>query len=462
MSDTKNDFSQGSIPATITRLAIPLIGAQIINALYNVVDRIFIARIPDIGSLALTGVGVTFPFIMIISAFAALAGMGGAPLMAIARGEGNKARAERIIGNSFLLLVIFGVALTAVCLLIKGEALYWFGASEDTFAYADSYLTIYASGSILVMMTLGMNSFISAQGFARVSMLTVLIGAVLNLALDPLFIFVLNMGVEGAALATVLSQAVSAAWVLWFLMSRRSLLRLRLAAMRPDGAIIRRVLGLGMSSFIMSVNDSLVAIVCNASLQRTGGDVYVGVMTVVSSLRQVLTMPIAGFSQAALPVIGFNYGAKRYDRLRQAMIFTFFACLAFATLIWALAMGIPETLMRLFSDDPELIAAGIPSCRTYFALFFFMGLQMSAQRCYVSLGKSKQAIFFSLLRKAFIVVPLVLLLPEVFGLGVRGVFLAEPISDFIGPVACFATFMLVEWPKLRGDGENEAKGTLSS
>lgn len=450
MSDTRNDFSQGSIPKTIIRLSLPLIGAQIINALYSIVDRIYIGRIAGVGRLALTGVGITFPFIMVISAFAVLAGMGGAPLASIARGEGDNKRAERIMGNSFVLLLGFGVILTLLCLAIKGKALYWFGASDDTFSYANEYLTIYTFGSIFVMICVGMNSFISVQGFTRVSMMTVLIGAVLNIVLDPLFIFVLNMGVQGAALATILSQAVSALWILRFLRSESCILRLKLSSMRPDGKMMYKICWLGFSSFIMNVNDSLVSIACNSSLQMHGGDVYVGVMTVVSSVRQVLTMPLSGFSQASLPVLSFNYGAKRYDRVREAAKFTLWICLAFSGAISIVVLLFPEALIRLFNNEPELIAVGIPSMRTYFSLFFLMGFQMMAQRCYVALGRAKQATFFSLLRKAIIVTPLVYVLPGMFNLGVRGVFLAEPISDFISPVACFATFMLVEWPKLKG------------
>lgn len=453
MSDVRNDFSKGSIPKTVLRLSVPLIGAQIINALYNMVDRIYIARMPEVGSLALTGVGVTFPFIMIISAFACLAGMGGAPLAAIARGEGNNARAERIMGNSFTLLLIFGVLLTAGCLLIKDQALYWFGASEDTFAYANEYLTVYVLGSFFVMMTLGMNEFIGAQGFARVSMMTVLIGAVLNIALDPVFIFALGMGVRGAALATILAQGVSAVWILRFLTGEHCILRLKREKMRLQARLVRRILALGLSTFIMNVTNSLVTAVCNASLMRYGGDVYVGVMTVVSSLREILMMPLTGFSQAAAPVLGFNYGAKRYDRVRQTAKFMLVAGVGFATLVWAAAMAFPAPLIRLFNSDSSLLEAGVPALRIYFALFFFMGLQMMTQRCFLALGRAKQAIFFSLLRKAFLVAPLTLLLPGVFGFGVHGVFLAEPISDFIGPIACFATFMLAEWPKLRAPRE---------
>lgn len=455
LARTDVDFSRGSIPKTILRLSLPMIAAQIINALYSMVDRMFIGRIPEVGSQALTGVGVTFPFIMIISAFAALAGMGGAPLLSIARGEGRDEYGAQIIGNACTMLLVFGVALTVICLAVKDPVLYWFGASEETMPYADAYLSVYALGSLFVMATLGMNCFISAQGFARVSMMTVLIGAVLNIILDPIFIFVLHMGVQGAALATIISQGVSAVWVMKFLTCDRCTVRLQARHMRPDGPVMRRILGLGLSTFVMNVNDSLVSIVCNTSLQAFGGDVYVGVMTVVSSVRSMLTMPLSGFSQAASPVIGYNYGAGRYDRVRQAAMFTLCGCMGFATLVWIITLSVPEWLIRIFNDDPALIAAGVPCCRIYFALFLLMGLQLTGQRCFVALGKSRQAIFFSLLRKAFLVVPLALTLPRLFNLGVYGVFLAEPISDFIGPVACFTTFMLTEWKHLR-QGEKAA------
>lgn len=447
-----NDFSRGSVPATITRLALPLIGAQVVNALYNVVDRIYIARIPGMGSLALTGVGVCFPFVMLIAAFAQLGGMGGAPLLSIARGEGDLERARRIQGNALLLVLFFSVAMTVLTLCVKDRALYWFGASRETFAHANDYLTIYVLGSPFVLVTLGMNSFINAQGYARVGMATVVIGAALNIVLDPLFIFTLGMGVRGAALATVLSQAVSAVWVMRFLTGARCALPVHFSAMRPDWPLMRRICGLGFASFVMNVNDSLVSIVCNAQLQRYGGDVYVGVMTVISSLRQVLFLPMSGFSQGSLPVIGFNYGAGLFRRVRQAILFTLKVCVIFAAAVWAAAELLPGPLMRVFTEDETLIARGIPCCRAYFALFLFMSLQMAGQRGFVALGRAKQATFFSLLRKAFIVAPLAYLLPGL-GLGVQGVFWAEPVSDFIAPVACFATFMLTEWPKLREERE---------
>lgn len=442
-----NDFSQGSIPALITRMALPLIGAQVVNALYNLVDRIYIARIPGVGSAALTGVGVCFPFLMIISAFAQLGGMGGAPLLSIARGEGDLQRAKRIQGNSLLLLLIFSVLTTSVSLAVKGRALYWFGASAETFPYADAYLTVYVLGSPFVLLTLGMNNFINAQGYARTGMLTVLIGAALNIVFDPLFIFVFHMGVTGAALATVLSQAVSAVWVMAFLTGKRCALPVRPADLKPDGALLRRICGLGFATFIMNVNDSLVSVVCNSQLQRFGGDTYVGVMTVISSLRQILFLPLSGFSQGSLPVMGFNYGAGLYSRVRRAFLFSLEVCVGAATLIWGMTELFPGALLRVFTDDEALIAAGIPCCRTYFALFMMMSLQMAGQRGFVALGRSKQATFFSLLRKALIVAPMALLLPRL-GLGVKGVFLSEPISDFIGPTACFVTFMLTEWKKL--------------
>ena len=298
------------------------------------------------------------------------------------------------------------------------------------------------------MIGLGMNPFINTQGFPRIGMMTVLIGAVLNLLLDPLFIFVYGMGVRGAALATVLSQTVSAIWALRFLTGPQAILRLSRTNLKPSWPLIRKICGLGFSNFIMNVNESAVQIVYNRSLVLFGGDIYVGVMTVVNSVRQVLMMPMSGFSQGASPVIGFNYGAGRPDRVKRAMRVVTFTCITYAASVWGLAMLLPNLLIRIFNSDPALIAAGVPSMRMFFSMFFFMSLQMAAQNGFVALGKAKQAIFFSLLRKAFIVIPMTLILPGPMGLGVMGVFMAEPISDVIGGVACFTTFMLTIWPKL--------------
>ncbi|MEG0144836.1 MAG: MATE family efflux transporter [Clostridia bacterium] len=457
INPTKNDFTQGSIPSAVMRMAIPMIGAQIVNALYSIVDRMYIGQLPGVGKMALTGVGLTFPFIMIVSAFAMLAGMGGAPLCSIARGKGENAFAERVMGSAFTLLMFLGVLLTVLSLLVKDVALVWFGASVNTFSYANEYITIYLWGSLFVMITLGMNPFINSQGFSRIGMMTVALGAVANIVLDPFFMYVLKMGVKGAALATVLAQALSAAWVMRFLTGDKCILRLKRCNLRPDFAILKRIVALGASTCTMNITDSMVSILCNRTLFLFGGDVYVTVMTVISSVRQVLMMPMGGFGQGLQPVMGYNYGAKRYDRVRESFRFTLIVCTLYASAVCALTLSFPGFFIGLFNSDPELLAVGIPSMRLYFCLFFMMALQMSGQYSFVALGKSRHAMFFSLLRKAFIVAPLTLLLPRVTSLGVMGVFAAEPISDFIGSSACIITFILTMRAMLKKEAVRPAQ-----
>ncbi len=450
-ASNQNDFSQGSVSRSILRMALPMTVAQLINILYNIVDRMYLGRLP--GHLALTGLGLCLPIISILMGFANLCGMGGAPLCSIYRGKGECGEAERIMGNSFALLILFGAALTVFCLVCKRPILYLFGASDVTYPYADDYLTVYILGTVFVMIGLGMNPFINAQGFSRMGMLTVALGAVVNIVLDPIFIFGLDMGVRGAALATVISQACSAVWVLKFLTGKRAILRLRLAALRLQAARVREILALGTSGFVMSLTNSLVQVLCNATLQVYGGDLYVGVMTVVNSIREVIFMPIQGITSGSQPVLGFNYGAGEYGRLRQGIRFTAGATLSYAVVIWAVVMLFPEPLIRIFNDEADLIAAGIPAFRIYYATFFCMSFQNIGQSVFVGLGKSKQAIFFSLLRKAFIVAPLTLVLPAV-GMGVEGVFLAEPVSNVIGGLACILTmYFTVYRPLGRRTGE---------
>lgn len=451
MNPQKNDFTQGSMPANMMRLAVPMTLAQLINVLYNIVDRMYIGHIPDTGMISLTGLGITFPLIMIISAFTNLFGQGGAPLCSIARGEGDLDRAERIMGNSFSLLLISGVVLTVLGLLLKRPLLYLFGASDATFPYANGYITIYLLGSLFVMIGLGMNSYINSQGFARMGMITVLLGAVCNLLLDPVFIFVLHMGVRGAALATILSQAVSALWVLRFLCGPHAILRLRLSNLRLDTQIVKKITGLGLSGFTMACTNSLVQIACNASLQQFGGDLYVGIMTVINSIREMIAMPISGVTNGSQPVLGYNYGAACYHRVRQGIRFMIGVCIGYSVFVWALVMLFPTVFVRIFNQDPQLLAIGQTSMRLYYMGFFLMSLQFIGQSTFVALGKSKQAVFFSLFRKVVLVVPLVLLLPYLFQLGVKGVFLAEPISDLVGGGACFLTMMLTIWPNLKED-----------
>ena len=417
----------------IVRMALPMTVAQLINILYNVVDRMYLGRLP--GHLALTGLGLCLPIISILTAFANLCGMGGAPLCSIHRGKGENGEAEKIMGNSFSLLLLFGAALTVLCLAFRRPILYLFGASDATFPYADDYLTVYVLGTVFVMVGLGMNPFINAQGFSRTGMLTVALGAVVNIVLDPAFIFLLGMGARGAALATVISQACSALWVLRFLTGRRAILRLRLSAMRLRAGRVRRILALGTSGFVMSMTNSLAQVLCNASLQVYGGDLYVGVMTVVNSVREVITMPVQGITNGCQPVLGFNYGAGEYGRVREGIRFTALLGAGYSLAVWALVMAAPEALIRIFNSEPDLIAAGIPAFRIYFATFFCMAFQFIGQSVFVGLGRSRQAVFFSLLRKAFIVAPLTLILPAL-GMGVDGVFLAEPVSNVLGGLSC--------------------------
>ena len=438
MHEEQHDFSQGSIPRNILSLALPMTAAQLINILYNIVDRMYIGRIPGEGRLALTGLGLCLPIISILIGFANLCGSGGGPLCSIHRGRGDREEAQKVMGNSFTLLLLFGTALTVLCLLFRRPILYLFGASDVTYPYANDYLTIYLLGTLFVMIGLGMNPFINAQGFGRVGMGTVALGAVVNIVLDPVFIFLLGMGVKGAALATVLSQGCSAAWVLLFLTGKRTELRLRPSDLRLQRARVGRILGLGSSGFAMSLTNSLVQVLCNATLKIYGGDLYVGVMTVINSIREVISMPIQGITQGCQPVLSFNYGAGRPERVRQGVRFTAAVTMVYSIVVWVVTLAVPGFLIRIFNDDPLLLADGVPAFRIYFATFAFMSFQFIGQSVFVALGRSRSAVFFSLLRKAFIVAPLTVLLP-LFGLGVNGVFLAEPISNVVGGLACVLT-----------------------
>ena len=446
--EMKNDFSKGSVVKNILNLAVPMTLAQLINVLYNIVDRIYIGRIPDHATLSLTGIGLSLPMITMVTAFANLFGMGGAPLCSIERGRGKLEEAEKIMGNSFSMMMLFGVLLTGFGLLFKKPLLYAFGASDATWPFADAYITIYMLGSIFVMVGLGMNSFINSQGFGRIGMCTVLLGAAANLMLDPIFIFGLDMGIRGAALATVISQALSAAWILWFLTGKKAILRLKLSCMKPEFKRIKEITALGMSGFTMAITNCTVQVVCNATLQVYGGDLYVGIMTVINSLREVAIMPVHGVTNSAQPVMGFNYGAREYKRVKKAIVFTSVFSIFYTTLVWALLHGFPEFFIRMFNQDPDLIEAGIPALRLYFFGFFMMSLQFAGQAVFVALGKSRQAVFFSIFRKVVIVTPLTLFLPSLLHMGTDGVFIAEPISNFVGGAACFGTMMLTVWREL--------------
>lgn len=444
-----HDFSQGTMWKNILNQAIPLTIAQAVQVLYNVVDRIYLGHLPGASSLALAGVGLAFPIVTLVTAFCNLFASGGTPLCAIARGAGNQQRAEKIMNNTFSMLLLLAAILTAVGYGFRKPILYLFGASDETYAYADAYLTIYLAGTVFAMISTGMNGFINAQGYARVGMMTVILGAVLNVMLDPVFIFVLGLGVRGAAIATVISQAVSCIWVLRFLSGPKAILKLNRALMGPDPALLKEIMALGVPGFIMAGTNCLVHVTCNATLVRYGGDTYVGIMTVINSVREIFSLPVTGMTQGAQPVISFNYGAKEYKRVRSGIAFTSAFGMEFTTVCWALVLTFPQFLLRLFSSDPVLVEMGVRSMQIYFFGFFFMSLQFAGQSTFVALGKARHAVFFSLLRKAFIVFPLTLWLPTVFGLGVDGVFLAEPISNLLGGVASFATMMATVWPQLK-------------
>ena len=440
-----NDFSKGAVWKNILSMAVPMMIAQVIQLLYNIVDRVYIGHLPGDSTVPLTALGLTFPVITVITAFTNLFGMGGAPLCSIARGQGNIGRAEKIMGNAFAMLMITGAVLVIVLNLTMKPVLYAFGAGEETYPLASRYLRIYLLGTFFSMAGLGMNSFINSQGFGRKGMTTILIGAVANIVLDPVFIFVFHMGVQGAALATVISQGLSAFFVMKFLLSGKAVYRLKLRCLKPDPAVILRI----------------TQVACNTMLKKFGGDLYIAVMTVLGSVRDISWTTVQGLSQGAQPVLGYNYGAKEYRRVQKGIKFLAVTSALYTTVIWILTMTFPESFIHIFNSHPELLEAGIPALHIYFFGFFMMSLQFTGQTAFTALGLSKQAIFFSLLRKAIIVVPLTFILPYVAGLGVNGVFLAEPVSNFIGGIACFLTMYFTVYRKLgktrSGKGGNPEK-----
>lgn len=443
----QNDFSKGNIPRTITRLAIPMILAMLVNALYSVVDRIYIGHLSGVGQTALTGIGLCYPITMAIAAFSYLVGNGGGPLTSILRGAKDDEGAEKVLGNSITLLVLFGILVPLICFLIQKPVLYLFGASDATYPYAREYITIYLSGSLPVMLTLGLNPFLNAQGFTRTGMMTVLIGAVCNILLDPLFIFVFGMGVQGAAIATVISQTISAVWVIAFLLGKKNLIRVRKKFLRLQADVSMRIMGLGVSTFIMNLTEAAISAVFNASLSRFGGDIYVTVMTVATSVSQLVFMPLSGFAQGAQPVTGYNYGAREYGRVKQCFWFLVKASVTYAVLAWLVLMIFPRQLIGIFNNDPALMETAIPMFRVFFCMNFIMSLQMSAQNTFVAMGEAKKATFFALYRKVMLLIPLILILPRI-GFGITGVFAAEPVADTISALTCFTTFLLTAYRKL--------------
>lgn len=446
MQEKQNDFTKNSMAYNIMSLAIPMTIAQLINVLYSLVDRMYIGHLAQNSTLALTGLGITFPIIMLVTAVTNLFGMGGAPLCSIARGDDE--RAEKIIGNSFAMLIICSCILIIIGLVMKKSLLYLFGASDETYPYANEYFSIYIWGSIFVMVGLGMNTFINAQGFAKKGMLTILIGAIINIILDPIFIFGLDLGIKGAAIATVIAQFISASWVLHFLFSDKAIYRIKKSCMKLDFKLIKEIVSLGFSGFVFATTGSLVQIVCNNVLLFWGGNIYVGIMTVLNSIRDVLQMTIEGIRSGAQPVISYNYGAGQYLRVRQGIKFLTKIALLYTSIAWCILDFFPEFFIHLFNSEEEMLLLGVPALHIYFLGFFMMAFQSAGQTTFISLGMGKYATFFSLFRKVILVIPLTIFLPNLWDLGVYGVFYAEMISNFVGGIACFSTMMMVVWRRL--------------
>ncbi len=447
----KADFGAGSVKRQILRLAVPMTLAQVVSLLYNLVDRIYIGRMDGGDSLALTSLGLALPFIIVVTAFANLFGVGGSALFSIVRGSGDDEEAAYSLGNSFFLLIVSGILLIFVGEVFREPLLLLFGASAATLPMASDYAGIYLTGTLFVMLSLGMNSFINAQGQGGLGMVTVWIGAILNMILDPIFIFTLGMGLKGAAVATVISQLVSAAWTFYVLVySSRTAIPLRRRYFKLNGKRVKSIVAMGLSGFIMAATNGLVQIVCNATLQSYGGDLYVGVMTVIGSVREIVSMPVMGLTNSAQPVMGYNYGARKYDRVREAIRFESAVSIVYTLGIWGVLHLFPEPFVRIFNDSSDLLAACVPAMKIYYFGFFMMALQFAGQTAFVALGKARQAVLFSILRKGIIVAPLTVLLPRIPAVGIYGVFLAEPISNFIGGTACFVTMLVTVYRRLPG------------
>ena len=442
MADTRTDLGTEKVSRLLVRLAIPTITAQIINMLYNIVDRIYIGHIPEEGALALTGLGLCFPVLMLVTAFSSLVGMGGAPLASIKMGQQDSKGAEKILGNCFTMLVIAAVILTVVFRLNGRSLLFLFGASGDTIGYALDYANIYILGTISVMFSLGLNAFITTQGFTKISMLTVVIGAVVNIVLDPIFIFGFGMGVQGAALATIIAQTVSAVWVLLFLLGNKTILKIKKENLRVQGKVMLPVLALGLSPFIMTSTESLLNICFNTSLQKYGGDLAVGTMTILSSCMQVCSLPLQGLAQGAQPIVSYNFGAKNLSRVKEAFRLLFISAICASSVMWLIAVFAPSFFPSLFSSDETLIAYASWAIRIYLGMVFVMGAQMACQQTFVAIGEAKISLFLALFRKIIVLIPLIYLLPNFFADKVFAVFLAEPVAD---TTAAITTTTLFFW-----------------
>ena len=430
MGNVVKDLGEGNVKKLLFKLAFPAIMAQIVNVLYNIVDRIFIGRIPN-GEIAMAGVGVAFPIIMIISAFSALIGAGGAPLAAIKMGESNNEEAEKIMGNSFGALIIIGVLMTGGFLIFKEPILWAFGASRATIGYANEYLGFYLIGTIFVQIALGMNPFINTQGFAKTGMATVMVGAVINIILDPIFIFGFNMGVKGAALATVFGQFISVLWVLKFLFGKTSVLKIKKQYINPELKILLRVMALGVSPFIMQATESLVIIIMNNQLSKFGGDLAIGAMTIMSSIMQIVLLPLLGLSQGAQPIMSYNYGAEKLDRVKNAFKILIKSCLFYVGIMWILLLTLPQFFVMIFNNNEDLIKITSWSIKIYFAGILMFGIQVACQQTFLALGQAKISLFLALLRKIILLIPLALILPMIVEDKLKGVLLSEPFADVL-------------------------------
>ena len=431
MNNQKEMLGTAPVGRLLLRLALPTVVAQLINMLYNIVDRIYIGHIPEVGDLALTGVGVCMPIIMIVSAFAALVSSGGAPRASIFMGKQDMESANRTLGACFGLQVLVSFLLTAVLLIWNRDLLLAFGASENTISYATDYMSIYAMGTIFVQLTLGMNAFITAQGFAKISMLSVVIGAVTNIILDPILIYGLDMGVRGAALATILSQALSCAWILAFLSGKKTLLRLTPKYMLPTPRIILPCIALGTATFIMQASESVISVCFNSSLLGYGGDIAVGAMTILTSVMQFALLPSQGIAQGAQPILSFNYGARNAERVRKTYKILLKTCLIYSVTVWALVMLMPHVFVSIFTPDAELIAFASKALRIYFSGMVLFGIQIACQMTFVSLGKAASSVTVAVVRKFVLLLPLIYLMPHLLSDRTLGVYLAEPIADLL-------------------------------
>lgn len=434
MQDNKNFLGTEPIGKLLFKLSIPTVIAQLINMLYNIVDRIYIGHIPGNGSLALTGVGVCMPIIMIVSAFAALVSSGGAPRASIYMGKQDHTSAEKILGNCFILQVLISLVLTAILLFWSKDLLLAFGASENTITYATDYMHIYAFGTLFVQLTLGMNSFITAQGFTNISMVSVLIGAICNITLDPVFIFALHMGVKGAALATILSQAISTIWVVSFLSGKKTLLHLRKKYMHLESKVILPCIALGLAAFIMQSSESIVTVCFNSSLLRYGGDIAVGAMTILTSVMQFAMLPLQGIAQGAQPISSYNYGAKNADRVKKTFRLLLITCLTYSASLWAAVQLIPRIFINIFTADTSLVEFTAPMLKIYLGGLFLFGIQIACQMTFTSLGKAVNSIVVAVVRKFVLLLPLIYIMPHIVSNPTKGVYMAEPIADIIAVI----------------------------